>query len=135
MCLMGYVHFDTCTCGLDILDSCGDMYFWLLLDIYVLFDTFGYICTFGDMYVDIWVINEWYISIWICSLFSTCSCVNLLHWFVWIIYYLWMHYVKRTNCCIFKGFNELTTCTLIGYLIRNRDFGWSLQAKSKLLLV
>jgi len=35
------------------------MYFWLLLDIYVLFDTFGYICTFGDMYtIDISVINE-----------------------------------------------------------------------------
>ena len=80
-----------------VLDSFGYMYFLLLLDIYVLLDTFGYICIFGDMYIDISVINEWCISLLICSLVSTCSCVNILSLFVWIIYYLWMHYVKRTN--------------------------------------
>ena len=112
------------------------MYMWLgYFWIHVLLDTFGYICTFGDMYIDISLINERYISICICSSVSKCSCVNLLCWFVCFIYYLWMHYVKIKNYCIFKGFNELTTCTLIGYLIRNCDFGWSLQVKSKLFLM
>ena len=31
--------------------------------------------------------------------------------------------MSKEQTIIFKGFNDLTTCTLIGYLIRNCDFG------------
>ena len=44
---VAWIVLDTCTCGLD---SFGYMYFSILLNIYVLLDTFGYICTFGYMY-------------------------------------------------------------------------------------
>ena len=30
--------------------------------------------------------------------------------------------ISKGKTIIFKGFNELTTCTLIGYRIRNCDF-------------
>ena len=31
--------------------------------------------------------------------------------------------MPKEQTIIFKGFNDLTTCTLIGYLLRNYDFG------------
>ena len=42
----------------------------------------------------------------LCGLSITCECT-----------------MSKEQNIIFKGFNELTTCTLIGYLIRNCDFG------------
>ena len=90
-----YVHLHTCASGWD---SFGYMYIWIVLDIYVLLDT----CTVGDMYFWIYIYFlihvHWHFTYKWMIYFTSYEFFGfhmlLCQSIVWIIYYLWMHYVK-----------------------------------------
>ena len=92
-------------------------------------------CTFGDMYIDISLTCALTFHLHVqehvhVHVLVSNYCIDL--WGLSITYEWTM---SKEKTIIFKGFNDLTTCTLIGYITRNYDFGWSLQVNSKFLLM